>query len=197
MDEIVASSGLFIVLAFSLLSAFFGYRFFKIMLGLSGAIIAGALTWAAFQKLAPSLPIPAIICSLLMALLGAYLFHKAFKIAAFLYGVSIGVSLTPLIRPYVEITEAWVEFAIPTAAGLICGFLLLISRRSIMIIMTAGSGAMYFAMSLFLLLIKFDVLEETITHSPDTFHSSMWLVAFSICFFSGMYCQFTDKEKQS
>ena len=197
MEQYFASGGLIAIMLCSLIYCFFGYRFFKLLLGLSGALIIGSFTWIGFMKYAPEMKVPAIIVTLLMCAIGAWLFHKAFKIAAFLYGAACGVALTPAILPYITLKEQWVEWLIPLVCALVGGLLLLISRRFIMIIMTAASGAIYFTMSLFTFLIQINVFEKTVTDSPNSFHASMWIISFSLCFFSGLFCQFQDKENKA
>ncbi|MCM8538395.1 MAG: TMEM198/TM7SF3 family protein [Lentisphaeraceae bacterium] len=197
MEKLFAGSGLVAIMLCSLIYCFFGYRFFKLLLGLSGALIFASLSWLGFQKFAPEMQMPAIIISLICGLIGAWFFHKAFKVAAFIYGAAAGVTLSPAIRPFINSPEPWIEWALPIGCALVGGVLLLISRRIILIIMTAASGAIYFTMSLFTFLIQINVFEKTITESPNTFHSSMWLLSFSLCFFSGLFCQFSDKEAKN
>ncbi|MCH2207484.1 MAG: DUF4203 domain-containing protein [Lentisphaerales bacterium] len=196
MDNVIASSGLFVIMISSLIFCFFGYRFFKLLLGLAGAIIVGSLTWAGFQHFAPQLQIPAIITSLIMAAIGAWLFHKAFKLAAFIYGSAAGVALSPAILPYLNIQERWIHWLVPIICGLIGGLLLLISKKFILKVMTSATGAIYFSMALFLTLIQFNIFEETVLDKPNSFHASMWLLSFSLCFFCGLFCQIQDKAAE-
>lgn len=196
MDKIIASSGLFVIMICSLIFCFFGYRFFKLLLGLAGALIVGSLTWMGFHHFAPQLQIPALVTTLLMAVIGAWLFHKAFKVAAFLYGSAAGVSLSPAILPYLNVQEPWIKWLVPLVCGFIGGLLLLISKKIIMMIMTSATGAIYFSMALFLALIQFNIFEETMLDKPNSFHASMWLLSFSLCFFCGLFCQFQDKATE-
>ena len=180
----------------SLIFCFFGYRFFKMLLGLAGALIAGSLTWVGFNHFTQGMQIPAIIVTLIMATIGAWLAHKAFKVAAFLYGAAAGVALSPVILPFIKIDQPWINWLLPLTCGLVCGLLLLISKKLIMMIMTASTGAIYFSMALFLLLIQFNVFEETVLESPNQFHATMWTLSFSLCFFCGLFCQLQDKTSE-
>lgn len=196
MDKVIASSGLFVIMICSLIFCFFGYRFFKLLLGLAGAILFASLTWTGFQHFAPQMQIPALVTSLILAAIGAWIFHKAFKLAAFLYGSAAGVALSPAILPYLSIQEPWINWLVPLVCGLFGGLLLLISKKLIMMFMTAATGAVYFSMALFLTLIQFNVFEETVLDKPNSFHATMWLLSFSLCFFCGFFCQIQDKAAE-
>jgi hypothetical protein len=196
MEQVFASSGLIAIMLCSLVYCFYGYRFFKMLLGLSGALILGSLTWMAFSRFAPHLMTAAIISSLILAALGAWLFHKAFKLAAFLYGSAAGATFSPVILTYISSKEQWITWLVPILCGLVGGLLLLISRRLVMIVMTSASGAVYFTMALFLLLIQHSIFEKTVLESPNNYHASMWLISFILCFCSGLLCQFRDKSTQ-
>ena len=198
MPEELPNSSLLISCVVSLLVCFFGYRFFRYFLTLAGAIILGGACWLGLQKIAPENMALGIGLSLVAAIVGAWLFHKLFKMAAFAYGASAGVALAPVILPFIAAQiegeqPIWLKWVVPAGCALVGGLLLLISRRAMMILMTAGSGAVYFSNSLFLLLVNYEVFENTVITQPGKFHASLWILSFAICAIGGASYQFKDK----
>ncbi|NQZ57225.1 MAG: DUF4203 domain-containing protein [Lentisphaeraceae bacterium] len=202
MDPQLPTNSLWIICVASLLVCFFGYRFFRYFLSLAGAVILGGASWLGLTKVVPENWLLCLGASVLAACVGAWLFHKLFKMAAFSYGAATGVALAPVILPFVLAQiegepAVWVKWAVPAACALVGGLLLLISRRAMMIVMTASSGAVYFTNALFLLLVNFEVFEKTVITQPGQFHASLWFLSFTICAAGGAMYQFKDKDTKS
>ena len=194
MEAAINNSGLLVILACSLIFCFLGYRFFKSLLSLAGALIFGSVAWQLSIEyfsgdLAFCLPI-----SIVSALLGAWLFHKLFKIAAFLYGASAGLALSPAVLTLAATEVAWAKWAIPAGCALVGGLFLLISHRIVLIVMTAATGAIYFVLGIFRLLIDWHVLEKSSIEEPDNVQISLSLFCFAITFLSGLIYQLKDKK---
>lgn len=193
MDITINSIGLIVILICSLVYSFFGYRFFKSLLCFAGAIIFSSIAWKFSSGYFQENFIPAIIIALIAAAIGAWLFYALFKVAAFLYGASVGLALSPVILTFIENPPTWVPWVLPVGCALGGGLILLLSHRLVLITMTAASGSFYFSMSLLLLLVQWKVLQDDILEKPDNLQAGLWLLCFATCFVSGWIYQLSDK----
>ncbi|MCM8539499.1 MAG: TMEM198/TM7SF3 family protein [Lentisphaeraceae bacterium] len=194
MDIFVNYAGLLIILVCSLIYTFFGYRFFKALLSFAGALIFSSVAWNISSEYFHDNKLIAFAITLLAGLFGAWLFHKVFKVAAFLYGAAAGLSLSPIVLTFIENPPDWCKWGLPIVCALMGGILLLISHRFILITMTAASGALYFSMSLTLLLVQWEIIQKDILDKPDKLQTALWLLCFATCFVSGWVYQLKDKE---
>ena len=194
MDKFINNGGLIVIMLCSLIYCFFGYRFFKYLLSLAGAIIFGSVAWSISIEQTESNLTICIPVAIVAALIGAWLFHKLFKFACFLYGAAAGFSLSPVIMTFIENDAEWIKYAVPVGCALVGGILLVFSHRVLLIIMTSSSGAMYFAISLYVLLVEFKVFDPEVLTKPDTMQRSLWFFCFAIAFLSGLFYQLKDKE---
>ena len=196
MDSTFSNIGLLIILLSSLVYCFFGYKFFKFLLALAGSIIFGSVSWNISSQYFFDQIYLAIGISLIAAFIGGWIFHKLFKVAAFLYGAAAGFSISPLIIAYISEPPDWCKWGIPIACGLIGGFILLLSHRLVLITMTAASGALYFNLSGLLLLVSWGAINQDILEKPDKVQTGLFLLCFAILFISGWIYQLKDKETE-
>ena len=194
MDVVINNVGLLTIMACSLIYAFFGYKFFKVLLSFAGALIFSSLSWNFTAQYFQDNKLIAVGIALVAGLIGAVLFHKLFKMAAFLYGAAAGLSLSPVILTFIEEPQDWIKWGLPVVCALLGGVLLILSHRFILIVMTSASGAFYFSMSLLLLLIQWEVIQKDILDKPDKLQVGLWLLCFATCFISGLFYQLKDKE---
>ena len=194
MDDIFSNIGLLIILLSSLVYCFFGYRFFKLLLAFAGIIIFGSVSWNLSSEYFAEQIYIAIIISIAAAALGGWLFHKLFKIAAFLYGAAAGLSLSPVILTAISEPPDWCKWGIPIACGLIGGIVLLLSHRIVLITMTAASGALNFTLCGLLLLVNWGAINKDILEKPDKVQTGLFLLCFAVLFISGWIYQLKDKE---
>ena len=194
MEPFIENTGLFIILFCSLLSAFFGYRFFKFFLSLAGALLFSAFAWELSSEYFEDQIVLPLIITVLADIFGAWLFYVMFKIAAFLYGAAAGLAFSPVILTFTPSDQLWLKWAVPIICALAGGLILLLSTRLVIIIMTAASGAVYFTMSFLLILVNFEVLGEDILTEPDNLQAGLWVLCFLTCFFSGFIFQLQGKE---
>jgi len=194
MENFVDIAGLLLIVAGSLVFCFFGYRFFRALLSLAGGIIFASLGWWGSLHFLPEQQWICMIIAVVASFFGAWLFHKLFKLAAFLYGAAAGIALTPVIVPLIDSPAEWLKWGIPVICGLTGGLLLLISKRIILIAMTAGSGSLTFTNAVFVLLLRYEVIEETALSKPNSVHISMWSLVFLIMAIGGFIYQFKDKS---
>jgi len=196
MDILVNNVGLLTILFCSLVYTFFGYRFFTYLLSLAGALIFASVAWKIASEYFAEQKFIAVIIAVVAGALGAWLFHKLFKIAAFLYGAAAGLSLSPIIMTYINEPPKWCVWGLPVACALAGGLLLLISHRIVLITMTAATGSLYFCMSLLLLLVQWKILQPDILEKPDMLQSGLWLLCFATSFVSGWIYQVKDKDSK-
>lgn len=196
MDILVSSIGLITILICSLVYTFFGYRFFKFLLSLAGALIFSSVAWKISAEHFVDNKIIALLITIVAGAIGAWLFHTLFKVAAFLYGAAAGLALSPVILTYIPEPPAWCQWGIPIVCALAGGVLLLISHRVVLITMTAASGSLYFCMSLILLLVQFRVIHPDILEKPDSLQAGLTVLGFAVLFISGWIYQLKDKESK-
>jgi hypothetical protein len=197
MEALINNGGLIAILVCSLIFCFFGYRFFTYLLSLAGAIIFGSVGWRISMEFFDSEILYSLPIAIVAAIFGAWLFHKLFKLAAFLYGASAGYfALSPIVFSLIASEQAWVKWAVPIGCALAGGMLLVISHRLIMIIMTSASGALNFTVSLYLLLVELGVLSKETLEKPDKIQSSLWIFCFAITALSGLIYQLKDKNSK-
>lgn len=194
MDSAFSIIGLVIILLSSLIYCFFGYRFFKFLLSFAGAIIFSSVSWKITSEYFADKIYLAVIISVLAAFLGGWLFHKLFKMAAFLYGAAAGLSLSPVILTHISEPPDWCKWGVPIACALIGGVILLLSHRIVLITMTAASGALYFNLSGLLLLVNWQVINKDILEKPDKVQTGLFLLCFAVLFIAGWIYQLKDKE---
>lgn len=194
MDSAFSYVGLIIILLSSLIYCFYGYRFFKFLLALAGSIIFGTVSWNISAAYFTDKIYIAIIITVITASIGAWLFHKLFKIATFLYGAAAGLSLSPVILTYISEPPDWCKWGLPIGCALVGGIILLLSHRIVLITMTSASGALYFTISGLLLLVNWEVISNDILEKPDKVQTGLFLLCFAVLFISGWIYQLKDKE---
>ena len=194
MDSAFSYVGLIIILLSSLIYCFYGYRFFKFLLALAGSIIFGTVSWNISAAYFTDKIYIAIIITVIAASIGAWLFHKLFKIATFLYGAAAGLSLSPVILTYISEPPDWCKWGLPIGCALVGGIILLLSHRIVLITMTSASGALYFTISGLLLLVNWEVISNDILEKPDKVQTGLFLLCFAVLFISGWIYQLKDKE---
>ena len=197
MDVFVNSTGLIVILVCSLIYTFFGYRFFKALLGFAGALIFATVAWRISSEYFQDNFIMAAVITIVAGAIGAWLFHTLFKVAAFLYGAAAGLALSPVILTYLENIPEWGKWALPIGCALAGGLILLLSHRFVLIAVTAASGAFYFSMSLLFLLVQWNVLQSDVLEKPDKLQTGLWLLCFATCFISGWIYQLKDKNAKA
>ena len=132
----VAVIGGVVVTAYGIINCFFGYRFFRILLGIWGFILGGALGISLTSEAAP---IIVLIAGVGGALLGAILIYFIFRLGLFLIGAILGYTLTATLLTSLGIMENQLMFSV--AGGAFFGVLALLLNQFFVILITAFSGA--------------------------------------------------------
>jgi hypothetical protein len=126
------------------IQCFFGYRIFKVILGLTGFLMGGALAASVGYALSQAVVV-AILAGLVGGVIGASLMIVLYYIGIFLmgafFGGLIGTAVFMAIQNHPE-PVAWLIFAvISTILAIIAGVLALIFQKLMIIIATAFAGA--------------------------------------------------------
>jgi hypothetical protein len=125
---------LLVLLAFGLLQLFFGYPLFRFLVILAGAAVGFAYGPALLTGLTgrPAEPWMALSVALVAAIVLGLLAWLAFWVIVFLWGASIGYSVTD---------AASATFLLPILGALVLGVLAVVFQRILIVALTALSGA--------------------------------------------------------
>lgn len=135
----MTGSGLFggvLITLFGLVNCFFGYLYFRVLLGIWGFFLGGALGLTLASEAAP---IVVLIAGGLGAVGGALLIYFLFRVALFIVGAILGYALT--LALLAALGRADNVFALALVGALIFGLAALLINRAFIIVITAFSGA--------------------------------------------------------
>ena len=119
------------------IQCFFGYRIFKIVLGLTGFLVGGALGGAIGFEVAQE-EIVALVAGLLGGLIGAALLVVLYFIGIFLMGAFLGGLLGAVMF---ALAESSAEPALLLILAVIAGVIALIFQKLMIIVSTGFGGA--------------------------------------------------------
>lgn len=120
-----------------LLYAFVGYLLLRFLVGLTGFVIAGAVSAALVQLIVPDAPVAMLAAGLLGGLCGAFAMVFLYRMAVFLVG---GAAVFLLAQPFfADRPEIWAPWA-PVGIGFLGGILAVALERPILIVATAILG---------------------------------------------------------
>jgi hypothetical protein len=125
---------LLVLLVFGLLQLFFGYPLFRFLVILAGAAVGFAYGPALLTGLTgrPGEPWMALTAALVAAVVLGLLAWLAFWVVVFLWGASIGYSVTD---------AATATILLPILGALVLGVLAVLFQRILIVVLTALSGA--------------------------------------------------------
>jgi len=125
-----------IITGYGIINCFFGQKFFRILLGIWGFLLGGAL---GISLTADAAPLVILIAGVLGALLGTVLIYFIFRLGLFLIGAILGYALTAALLTSLGIVDNQVMYAV--AGGAFFGVLSLLLRNFFVVLITAFSGA--------------------------------------------------------
>jgi hypothetical protein len=125
-------------IAFGLLNCFFGYRIFRIMLGVYGFILGAVAGFSLVNSVAPDETLWLLLGALIGGLLGAALMVVFYFIGVFLVGALAGALLADTIGLAFGVDLPWLVLIIAAVAA---GVMALFFQRYAIILATALSGA--------------------------------------------------------
>lgn len=130
------------------LSCFYGYRLFKVVLALWGFAIGAALAAAAAMTMTEN-DVAVLVAGIVGGLIGASIFAVAFKVALFAFGASFGVLVSGAFSVAAQAEPNIVALLVPALIG---GILALVLQKPVVVIATAYGGAASAAMGALYLL---------------------------------------------
>jgi hypothetical protein len=132
-------AGLFggiVITLFGIMNCFFGYRWFRVLLGIWGFFLGGAL---GMSLVAQAAPLVILIVGIVSAILGAIAILVLFRVAVFLVGAVLGYSLTLALLTNLRVPGNVLLWAL--LGAVIFGALALWLNQYFIILVTAFSGA--------------------------------------------------------
>jgi hypothetical protein len=126
-----------ISIGLGIVQCFFGYRFFKFVLGLTGFVACGFLA-GSFAYGVSENEIAAVVIGLIGGLLGAWLFVALYFVGVFLIGAYLGVVLS-LMAFAVANTEP--HLVLVAIAAIVAGVLAVWIQKFMIMLSTAFGGA--------------------------------------------------------
>ncbi len=127
-----------VTIAFGLLNCFFGYRIFRVLLGLYGLVLGAFVGLTVAANVSGGQTLWLIVGAIVGGLVGAALMVLLYFVGVFLVGAAAGALLTNAIG-------AMLGFDMPTLVviivAVVVGVIALIAQRLIIILATAFGGA--------------------------------------------------------
>ena len=120
-----------------LIQCFFGYRIFKLVLGLTGFIVGGALAGSAVYSISQQV-ITAILVGILGGAVGAVLMVVLYFVGIFLFGAYLGAVLGAVLSGMLNSNP---EPVLMIILAVISGILTLIFQKFMIIVSTGFNGA--------------------------------------------------------
>jgi len=117
---------------------FYGYRAFKVVLGVFGVLAGGYVAAVAGLHLSEGSRVVALLSGLVGALLGGVLMVSLYLLAVFVAGAALGALLAGLFTPGLS---SGTRAVVVVALALLCGFLALAAQRFLVMVATAFNGA--------------------------------------------------------
>lgn len=133
----MTGSGLFggvLITLFGIVNCFFGYLYFRVLLGIWGFFLGGALGLSLASEAAP---IVILVAGAVGAFLGAFLIYTLFRVGLFIVAAALGYGLTLALLPALGRGDNGSALV----GALVFGLAALLLNRPFIIVITAFSGA--------------------------------------------------------
>jgi hypothetical protein len=135
----MAGSGMFggiLIILFGVVNCFFGYVYFRLLLGIWGFFMGGAL---GLSLASDGSPVVVLAAGIIGAVLGALLIYLLFRVGVLIVGALLGYELTAALLAALGVNENILLLAL--AGAVIFGILALVMNRVFIVVLTAFSGA--------------------------------------------------------
>lgn len=174
----------------------FGYRWFRFMLAVLGAVFGGIGGCVGALQLFPGNGLVLIPGLVLGAVLGAVLFYVFFVVGLFLMGAFVGFLLTMVFTQ----SAGSSALLIAGAVGIVCGTLVVLFRRWLITISTAWGGAFRFSLAMVFFLNPDESLRQL--ENPATLDALLarhpWVPILTVVVgLLGFLFQLADQRAQS
>lgn len=174
-------------IAIGLVQCFFGYRFFRWVLGLTGFVLGGLLTgYLVYQATGNALF--GVIAGVIGALIGAFLMGGLYIVGFFVLGAIFGgVATSALFSLAGSTAPVWLVVVL----ALVCGVLAVVLQKLMIVVATAFGGS-WWAMSGIASLTG-AIEMETLQLAPLGLQEAGtgWLVAWLLLGIVGMMVQYS------
>jgi hypothetical protein len=126
-----------VLVGVGLLNCFFGYRLFRVLLGIWGFLVGTASGLAMLQGTHLD-PLVQIVGALLIGIAGAVLVSVLYLVGVFLFGAGFGLLIASLLQQHMHAPPAWPLTLLLAAVG---GVAALVMQRPLITLFTAFGGA--------------------------------------------------------
>jgi hypothetical protein len=126
-----------VLVGVGLLNCFFGYRLFRVLLGIWGFLGGAALGMTLLQGAGID-PLFRMLGALLCGILGALLVSLLYLFGVFLFGASFGLLVASVVQQHMHAPPAWPLVVVLAAVG---GVAALVLQRPLITLFTAFGGA--------------------------------------------------------
>jgi hypothetical protein len=133
----LALVGYVVFIGLGLLNCFFGYRLFRLLLGIWGFVGGAALALTLLQG-AKVDPLVQIVGAALGGIVGAVLVSMLYMLGVFLFGAGFGLLLAPVIQQHAHVLPGWPLIIVLAVVG---GIAALALQRPLITLFTAFGGA--------------------------------------------------------
>lgn len=121
-----------------IINCFFGYRFFRFMLGVYGFLLGFGLGAALAQNLAEGNTIVLVVAGLIAGIIGALIMVFLYFVGVFIVGAVAGILLANALGS----AFGWdTPLLVAVIVGILVGIVALVLQRVVLILATAFSGA--------------------------------------------------------
>jgi len=195
MENTLSLAGVAVLGLLGLVHCFFGYRFFKALLSIAGALIFGFLLAYLSFLFMPELLWLRVVTGLIGAFFGAWLFHLLYRWALFMLGMSVGAMFTPAVISLLKLEVNWHQWLAGLVLVLAFGILTQLVQRMVLIVITSLYGSQVTATATILLLSKkqFFTREDINAASQQ---AAGWIAGVLILAMLGIIVQARQKHKE-
>jgi hypothetical protein len=127
-----------ISIAFGLLNCFFGYRIFRVLLGVYGFLLGALVGFTIASTVTGGQILWLIVGAIVGGILGAVLMVLAFFVGVFVFGALAGAALANTVGAIIGID---VPTLVVVIVAVVVGVVALIAQRAVIILITAFGGA--------------------------------------------------------
>lgn len=139
------STNIVILILSGVLSCFFGYRIFKVILGFWGFVLGFFITQYLFQQYVGSNDTITLIAGLVGGVVGVFLLTSLYRVGIFALGAVFGYSVVMMLTAAGKLTQNPIVAILAAVLG---GIIAILMQRSMMILSTAFGGAWLIALGI-------------------------------------------------
>lgn len=181
-----------VITLFGILNCYFGYAWFRVLLGVWGFFLGGALGLGLASEAAP---IVVLAAGLIGAVVGTLLIYFLFRIGVFLIGAVLGYTLSTTLLAALGFGGDVFVYGLAGAA--VFGVLALLANRVFVIFITAFSGASTIVTGVTLILDSERVIQAFTQRQPFNDTPALVGVFWVLLAVSGIVIQYRAVREAS